>query len=67
VLIFPAWLAGVFDETIRLPNRAGMLAAVERRERRTRRRLDDSPAGSIIGDRHAYVGTRPGGVAPAPR
>ena len=50
-----AWLADVFDETIRLPDRAAMLAAVERREHRTRRRFDDSPADSIICDRHAYV------------
>jgi len=50
-----AWLADVFDETIRLPDRAAMLAAVERREHRTRRRFDDSPADNIICDRHAYV------------
>jgi hypothetical protein len=32
-----------------------MLEAVERRERRTRRRFDDSAADGIICDRHAYV------------
>jgi hypothetical protein len=50
-----AWLADVLEGVIPLPDRAGMWAAVERRERRSRRRFDDSPADSIVCDRHAYV------------
>src|SRR5262249_61763620 len=48
-------LADVFEGAILLPDRARMWAAIARRERRTRRRFDDSPADSIICDRHAYV------------
>jgi hypothetical protein len=50
-----AWLADVLEGVIRLPDSARMRAAIAHGERRTRRRLGDSPADAIICDRHAYV------------
>jgi dimethylaniline monooxygenase (N-oxide forming) len=48
------WIAAVVSGRLRLPPPAQMQRAIERAERRTRRRFPDEDAGSIRCDPHAY-------------